>query len=1294
MIAGSLEIELAANVARLRADMQSAAGLVHSHVATMQRAVDGLRAAFGGLATGLSFAALINSIKSVTEEWDELGKSAQRAGFQSAQAMAEFQHAAKLAGVDAGGFETAVGKLNAKMADAAGGGKEAAAVFAALKIRVTDGQGALRSSETVITDLAKAFSQFKDGPEKTALAMDLFGKSGRDLIPLLNSGAGGIESLRSELRALRGQITDENVKAAEQFNDNLEKLKAASGGLARSLTDELLPSMVKITDRMVEATKQRGLFSGMLSGAAELANQLTGGRSTTGFFDTKRLADETSALKKLVDETARLKALVDSGRGGEQKQIELKLAEQATEQAKAAYRINYALYQAQRSGVYNIEAGDAQSRRMMVRDLPPAPRPDKASENSEYDSLIKRIKERLELSGQEIAVGRELTDVEKFDAKVTADLALLKKGLTEAQKKQVEQLMAGVRAEEMILLVQRSELELAKQIAAARQAQRNADYEQSAGGIREIEAAQAQSLATVRERIQSLKDEQEALRIAGERNVTLAEAVEMVAVARLHEKQAGFFEGSEGWKAIQQEIDKRKELADLLKNSAEIEKFRDLWQSVDRTAQDAFTNIFEGGRDTFKRLTDTLKSTLLSLLYQMTVRPFVLNIVASATGTGGSIAQAATGGTGGGFLGNIGSMFSGGSSLANIAGTSFANITGTGLDGFLATNGAFGTAGGALGAIGTAMPYIAAAVAIASLLAGSFKGETRNGGQYLNGKYLVGPSGGEINGDATRQAIAATQQSINAMLSSLGSSQQLAFLAAGLESSKEGKGFAYAGAQLSGGMVVGQGIDGYGWQNRRGNKTDAQAAADFAEELKQVQLEVIAASDAVGPLADYVRSLGSVSALTGEQLDAAINRINKALTERQQLEARLFDLTATDLEKLNRQRDAERAAIDETNKALLEQVYAAEDAKKAAEAAAQAQTQLRSDLMDAYDRESSAIKDTMERHQQFAASLRAFIKQLTMGPQALLSPEAQYIANKAEFQRVAGLAASGDETALGQFQSVAEAFLQASQQYYASSGMYFVDLAAVKGATEAAAVHAEATADVQRLQLNAMQAQLSALGLLNATAQQGFAQLLAAYTAQAQGSNSPAAVAAYAAANGIPADRIVNTANGSYIGPMTPQLPALSSSESAALWAPSAASLYSGNSASTMTGEGLAYWQSRIDSGESLSSVQAAFNASVAYVNGSHASGLWSVPFDGYRAELHQGERVLTAGQASSADRTAGLIEQLLEVNKRQEAELVALRAQNADGMKRSSSSLDRIAESSKASAQTALLLQVKPVTT
>lgn len=55
-------------------------------------------------------------------------------------------------------------------------------------------------------------------------------------------------------------------------------------------------------------------------------------------------------------------------------------------------------------------------------------------------------------------------------------------------------------------------------------------------------------------------------------------------------------------------------------------------------------------------------------------------------------------------------------------------------------------------------------------------------------------------------------------------------------------------------------------------------------------------------------------------------------------------------------------------------------------------------------------------------------------------------------------------------------------------------------------------------------------------------------------------------------------------------------------------------------------------------------------VNGSHADGLPYVPFDGYIAELHQGERVLTRAEAeqysANSDRTQALLRELIEICK------------------------------------------------
>lgn len=72
--------------------------------------------------------------------------------------------------------------------------------------------------------------------------------------------------------------------------------------------------------------------------------------------------------------------------------------------------------------------------------------------------------------------------------------------------------------------------------------------------------------------------------------------------------------------------------------------------------------------------------------------------------------------------------------------------------------------------------------------------------------------------------------------------------------------------------------------------------------------------------------------------------------------------------------------------------------------------------------------------------------------------------------------------------------------------------------------------------------------------------------------------------------------------------------------------------------QGLAFYVQQAVAGKSLAQIRAEIAASpeaMGLINGSHKNGLAEVPFDGYRAELHAGERVLTAQQADSSDKMA-----------------------------------------------------------
>lgn len=155
--------------------------------------------------------------------------------------------------------------------------------------------------------------------------------------------------------------------------------------------------------------------------------------------------------------------------------------------------------------------------------------------------------------------------------------------------------------------------------------------------------------------------------------------------------------------------------------SIAFEENKKLFESLDRTAHDTFVSIFDSGKSAFDRLRDTLKNGLLDLLYQMTVRKWILSIGASVSGAGfGGLAQAgeAVGLGSGGAGGNstLG-MIQSAKSAYTIATQGFAGIT-AGIGGSIVSLGnMFGSS--AVSAFGTGMGMTGAQAATASAAYGS-----------------------------------------------------------------------------------------------------------------------------------------------------------------------------------------------------------------------------------------------------------------------------------------------------------------------------------------------------------------------------------------------------------------------------------------------------------------------------------------------------------------------------------------------------------------------------------------------
>lgn len=282
-VVGALRVTLGLDSAQFTAGMKSAqSGLARfaSVAKTGALAVGTAMVAAGG--------AMAVMMKGVIDEADRMSKLAQSIGIPIAE-LSKLKYAAALADIDLDKLEKSVRRLSAGMMDAGESSTGAAAnAFAMLGVEVRDVEGKMRPATSVIEDLAGKFARMPNGVEKTALAMRIFGKSGADMIPLLNEGADGLAEMYREAEELGIVLDEKTGKAAEAFNDNLTRLGVVKDGIVTKITAGMLPALESLSGAMVTAAKDSVFLASVGAGLGTTLKVLasTGLVVATAFVQT------------------------------------------------------------------------------------------------------------------------------------------------------------------------------------------------------------------------------------------------------------------------------------------------------------------------------------------------------------------------------------------------------------------------------------------------------------------------------------------------------------------------------------------------------------------------------------------------------------------------------------------------------------------------------------------------------------------------------------------------------------------------------------------------------------------------------------------------------------------------------------------------------------------------------------------------------------------------------------------------------------------------------------------------
>ena len=222
------------NIKRLGNSMQGVQGKVKNLSMSMGVLNNAFRIFAGIIAAG----AFTRFIKGAIDQADAFGKLERQTGI-AADTLQSYVTAGKLAGVEQATIEKGLRRLAQSMREADQGVATYADAYKALGVSVRDSQGNLKRSEDLLGEMADRFKGMENGATKAAIAMEIFGRSGSQLIPMLNEGS-------EALKEWNYQTSDEFAQNAEFFNDQITIMSFGLDGFRKQLADELLPALNSI----------------------------------------------------------------------------------------------------------------------------------------------------------------------------------------------------------------------------------------------------------------------------------------------------------------------------------------------------------------------------------------------------------------------------------------------------------------------------------------------------------------------------------------------------------------------------------------------------------------------------------------------------------------------------------------------------------------------------------------------------------------------------------------------------------------------------------------------------------------------------------------------------------------------------------------------------------------------------------------------------------------------------------------------------------------------------------------
>lgn len=851
MIAGSLEVQLLANLARLQKDMNEAKGMVGGAMKHIESTVASAKAALGALGTGISAVAFVHWIKGAIDAADSMN-DLRKSTSLTIEELAGLKLASKQSGSDLEGTAKAINKLSKEI------GADAER-FRALGITAKDPLEAFKQLSDILRGI-------EDPQLRAAVAAGALGKGWESAAPLLAEGSKKIGEMVEKGALLSGQ-TQQTTDAADEFNDRLAELETIAGSAALSIARDLLPIMTALAESMVEANQKTDGLELAFPKLSEVLRVFTVLGGNVVFV-----------LNGIGREIGGISAQIAAAASGDFKGA-LAIGKMMKEDADKA-RTAFDAWQTKMMDAGTAAKAVAEETDAVTKTNENAARSfaktgggaDKAAEA--YESLIKSIREKIAVEEAAEKAGGKLSESQKLRVELESKLGEVVKKYGPAQRALVQSFI-----DQLIPMTERNRL--AEEYAKLLDAEAKAIIDSEVAAMKSFADAQRQSVTSYGELIDKLEEEASTMLMTSEARERY------IAIKKLdREYTVGLIATEEDYLSRLAEINAAFSKRDEAKKY--FEEHTALWKDIDKTAHDTFISILNANKDLWSRMKETAKNVFFEWLWQMAARPILINVATQFAGSG--VAQSVFGQGAGGVTNIANGLFGNGPSfmtgLSNIstAWSTFTTLFGEGAGIIESASAALAGMGPSFAAV---LGPLGIAVGIASMLFKSGGGPKTEGNAF----GTIG-AGGAFNavrsadfaapfGDGDWGRPGADAARVEAMLAPISTSIYQAIRDLGGDATGLGIGLGYntdpqgtAADNVAGTVRDAAGNEVY----RNVYDVDrGQAGEAMAVEMQRVMLAALRATDLEDVVDTYLDTL-DISSLSAEQAAAALKYV-KSLSD-------------------------------------------------------------------------------------------------------------------------------------------------------------------------------------------------------------------------------------------------------------------------------------------------------------------------------------------------------------------------------------------------------------------------------